>query len=447
MSLLLIKLTKSGINHLFDIDFDIYFSEPIVYLVVLGIVLLTIGLTTLVVGFYLFKKSSAINILSSKVNYSSSPILRTLLVGELAIVIILLSAILLVNKQVNYMLHQPLGYDKENVLVVNLKGFMKEPDAFANDLRKQPEVVSVGFANQHFGLSFNNRTLDGFDLTGNLEYVMCDYDFISTMNVKMINDWSNMPMSSISGLIINDHFYKRLIERHGSIEDFNAFQLKKEFKPDLSQMKIIGVTNDFNYSSAHLPVGDFAFWLLGNNSKSAVPFFHIRLEKGDLRKAMGKVEAIWKSHYQEQPFNYFFLEDKIAEQYKAEILLRKILLVFSFIGLVISTIGITVFSLFISQQRTKEIGIRKVNGARISEVLMMLNKDFVKWVAIAFVIATPIAYYAMHKWLENFAYKTELSWWIFALAGLLALGIALLTVSFQSWKAATRNPVEALRYE
>ena len=99
------------------------------------------------------------------------------------------------------------------------------------------------------------------------------------------------------------------------------------------------------------------------------------------------------------------------------------------------------------QQRTKEIGIRKVNGARIYEVLLMLNKDFVKWVAIAFVIATPIAWYAMHKWLENFAYKTELSWWIFALAGSFTLGISLLTVSWLSWKAATRNPVEALRYE
>jgi putative ABC transport system permease protein len=101
----------------------------------------------------------------------------------------------------------------------------------------------------------------------------------------------------------------------------------------------------------------------------------------------------------------------------------------------------------VAQQKIKEIGIRKVNGARISEVLVMLNKDFVKWVAIAFVIATPIAYYAMNKWLENFAYKTELSWWIFALAGLLALGIALLTVSFQSYKAAVKNPVESLRYE
>jgi putative ABC transport system permease protein len=99
------------------------------------------------------------------------------------------------------------------------------------------------------------------------------------------------------------------------------------------------------------------------------------------------------------------------------------------------------------ESRIKEIGIRKINGAKISEVMSMLNKDLVKWVAIAFVVAVPIAYYAMNKWLENFAYKTELSWWIFTLAGVLALGIALLTVSWQSWRAATRNPVEALRYE
>lgn len=117
------------------------------------------------------------------------------------------------------------------------------------------------------------------------------------------------------------------------------------------------------------------------------------------------------------------------------------------ISIFLSMIGLFAISIKSSQRRTKEIGIRKVNGAKISEILAMLNRDFVKWVAIAFVIATPIAYYAMHKWLENFAYKTELSWWIFALAGLLALGVALLTVSWQSWKAATRNPVEALRYE
>jgi putative ABC transport system permease protein len=133
--------------------------------------------------------------------------------------------------------------------------------------------------------------------------------------------------------------------------------------------------------------------------------------------------------------------------YKTELLQAKLLTIFTFISLVICSMGLLGISLLIAQRRVKEIGIRKVNGAQITEILIMLNKDLVKWVIIAFVVATPIAYYAMYKWLENFAYKTELSWWIFALAGLLALGIALITVSWQSWRSATRNPVEALRYE
>ena len=119
----------------------------------------------------------------------------------------------------------------------------------------------------------------------------------------------------------------------------------------------------------------------------------------------------------------------------------------SIIAILIACIGLFGLSSILLNKRTKEIGIRKVNGAKISEVIIMLNKDFAKWVAIAFVIACPISYFAMTKWVENFAFKTSLSWWIFALAGLLALGIALLTVSWQSWRAATKNPVEALKYE
>lgn len=141
------------------------------------------------------------------------------------------------------------------------------------------------------------------------------------------------------------------------------------------------------------------------------------------------------------------MDDKIAQQYKSEDILKRILMSFSILGIIIGILGVSALSFFISEQRTKEIGIRKVNGAKTHEIITMLNKNFLKWVAMAFVLACPIAWYAMHKWLENFAYKTKLSWWIFALAGLIAMGITLLTVSFQSWKAASRNPVESLRYE
>ena len=141
------------------------------------------------------------------------------------------------------------------------------------------------------------------------------------------------------------------------------------------------------------------------------------------------------------------LDQAIENLYKSDLQFRRAFSLFAGCAIIICCLGILAMPLFTCQRRIKEIGISKVNGARISEVMVMLNKDFVKWVAIAFVIACPIAWYAMHRWLENFAYKTELSWWIFALAGLLALGIALFTVSWQSWKAATRNPVEALRDE
>ena len=147
------------------------------------------------------------------------------------------------------------------------------------------------------------------------------------------------------------------------------------------------------------------------------------------------------------PVEISFFDQAIENLYQSELQFRRTFSLFAGCAIVICCLGILAMSLFACQRRVKEIGIRKVNGARVAEVLTMLNRNFVKWVLIAFVIATPVSWLIMSKWLESYAYKTSLSWWIFALAGLLALGIALLTVSWQSWKAATRNPVEALRYE
>jgi putative ABC transport system permease protein len=275
--------------------------------------------------------------------------------------------------------------------------------------------------------------------------VFANYDYLKTMNIQLLENWILPSADTVRGMVINNHLYKRLLEKHGSMEALNAFQETQPLEPDQTRINFIGVAKDFNYSSAHETVGDFTFWLDESNNRAR--FIHIRLTPGNLHAGMQKIRETWNTFYPGQEFDYFFIDETIAMQYKAETILSRILFAFSTIGILISIIGISALSLFISQQRTKEIGIRKVNGARVSEILALLNKDFVKWVIISFVIATPIAWYAMHLWLENFAYKTTLSWWIFALAGLLALGIALLTVSWQSWRAATRNPVEALRYE
>ncbi|MBK6285576.1 MAG: FtsX-like permease family protein [Draconibacterium sp.] len=228
----------------------------------------------------------------------------------------------------------------------------------------------------------------------------------------------------------------------------------KEFKLNFSQGgdevikiprgKIIGVVKDFHLSSMKKEIEPLVLfkrenlWLI-----NFVVSYHPEMQEA----AIADMSKVWNSLFPEYPFQFKYVGNMYQQVYKSEFLQAKLLSIFTVIALFICSIGLFGLSLIITQHRTKEIGVRKVNGAKVSEILAMLNKDFMKWVAIAFVVACPFAYFAMNKWLENFAYKIELSWWIFALAGLLALGIAILTVSFQSWKAARRNPVEALRYE
>jgi putative ABC transport system permease protein len=174
---------------------------------------------------------------------------------------------------------------------------------------------------------------------------------------------------------------------------------------------------------------------------------NIKINNQNTAQSIKYIEGLWNELSPKTPFEYEFLDKTYGQLYESEENLQKIFTTFSVIAIIIACLGLFGLALNSTQQRLKEISIRKINGAKISEVLIMLNKDFIKWIVIAFVIACPIAWYVMHEWLNNFAYKTDLSLWIFAIAGILALGIALLTVSYLSWKAASRNPVEGLRYE
>ena len=448
ISLLFIQGVNPIVNQLFDIDFKIYYNEPIIYWSILAVIGVCLTITAFFVAVFFLNRNSTIDIFSQRNNFSGSSVLKGLLVGQVAIVIVLISGTFLVNKQIDFVLNRPLGFNKENVVVLELKDFSKDPAVFARELEKHSFVKSVGFTRQYFGYPSPSLPLEGLGLEGNTEFVIANYDYLKTMNIKLIKNWINPSADTVRGAVINNHLYKRLMEKYGNLEAINAYQQTQQLKrgkKNYQIIKFLGVAEDFNYNSAHKPIGDFIFWL--DESRNRGRFIHIRLGEGSLHAGMNAIKKVWNEYYPNHEMDYFFMDEKIAQQYKAETILSRVLFAFSSIGVLISIIGISALALFISQQRTKEIGIRKVNGANVSEILATLNKDFVKWVTIAFIVATPIAYYSMNKWLESFAYKTDLSWWIFALAGLLALGIALLTVSWQSWKAATRNPVEALRYE
>ncbi|WP_164977447.1 ABC transporter permease [Ancylomarina salipaludis] len=445
ISLLGIELIKPFINQFYEIQFDIFYDESIIYWSILIILLFSGLISVLFVRFFILKNNSTSETIKGLRSLTGKRLLQPLMIFQITIVIVLISATLLVNKQIDYLLDKPLGFNTHNIVVLRLKDFSKDPNIFANELRKKSQIESIGFTRQYFGYPTQTFSLDGFGIEGNAEMSFADYDFFKTMGIHFVHNFVNPSRDTIEGMVINNHLYKRLIDKHKTLENLNSYRSDIPLEADQRRVDIIGVVDDFNYSSAHNPIGDYIF-LLGESRYNA-RFIHVRISPQNIKTGMKCIQDEWSKHYPKEKLEYFFMDDKIAQQYQSENILRKILMSFSILGILIGIIGISALSYFISEQRTKEIGIRKVNGAQTHEIITMLNRDFGWWVFIAFIISCPLAWYAMDKWLENFAYKTELSWWIFVLSGLIAMGIALLTVSFQSWRAATRNPVESLRYE
>jgi len=445
ISLFVIGLIKPIISQFYEIQFDIFYNEPTIYLSILMIISLGGIISVLFVRFFILKNYSTSEIIKGLHPLSGKQLLQPLMIFQMLIVIILIASTILVNKQINFILDKPLGFTKDNIVVIHQKDYSKDPKVFANELKKNSQIVSVGFTRQYFGHPTQTISLDGLGIEGTAEMSFPNFDFLQTMDIQLVHDYINRSKDTIEGMIINNHLYERLMEKHQSIENLNAFRSGIPLEADQRRYDIIGVVEDFNYNSAHEQIGDYVF-LIGE-SRSRSRFTHIKIASGNIRPAMDYIQEEWQKHYPNQEMDYFFMDEKVGQQYKSENILRKILLSFSLLGIIIGIMGISALSYFSSEQRTKEIGIRKTNGAKTHEIIKMLNKDFLRWVIIAFVLASPIAWYAMNKWLENFAYKTELSWWIFALAGIIAMGIALLTVSWQSWRAARRNPVDSLRYE
>jgi putative ABC transport system permease protein len=369
---------------------------------------------------------------------------------QLAIATLLISSTIIINNQLQLVMKTKTGFDKENTLIVYnpyTEDMNERYNLFRQKLSNLPMIKSIGVAQNAPGNTINNFSPawlpDQSNQKTDLGQISIDHDFLKTVGANFVagRDFDiKVSSDKKTGMIINRSAVKAL-----SLTDPIGKRIVIQNNVDTpnNELEVIGVIEDMQYFTlreASKPV----MYFIKDWGKYEIA---IKLSSGNYSATLKQIEAIWKDIAPQWPFSFQFMDERISLNYKSEINTAKIITGLSGVSIFLSILGILGLILFTIQQRTKEIGIRKVNGARVSEVMAMLNKDFVKWVAIAFVIATPIAWYAMHKWLENFAYKTDLSWWIFAFAGLLTLGIALLTVSWQSWKAATRNPVEALRYE
>ncbi|WP_346863085.1 ABC transporter permease [uncultured Draconibacterium sp.] len=383
---------------------------------------------------------------------------QVIVVTQFVIIIAIMAGIAGVNKQVHFLVDKDKGFDVKNTMVVKVPKNLRKTSQRINNLQAfEEELLShssiLGFSSSNVipgdlsAYNFNfTETLSGKG--GKAALIVADNNFIKNYNIPLLagmNFRGEGTSSDNNSCIIN----RAGLQYLGFQNPYEAIGRKIKMEDESGMQKfevtVIGVAENVDFSDAkesHKPM------VLINWTENMIwGNYSVKLASADFATVIPFIREKFRGTFPNYPFEYLIVEDYYNRQFDKEIQLVKIFRLFIVVAIFISVINLFSISWLISLARVKEIGVRKVNGAKISEILTMLNKDFIKWVAIAFVIATPLAWIAMNKWLENFAYKTTLSWWIFAIAGALALGIALLTVSWQSWRAATRNPVEALRYE
>jgi putative ABC transport system permease protein len=380
----------------------------------------------------------------NKTNFSFRGILVTM---QFAIAIVLIAFTLLVQKQVRFGSNN-LGFKQNNIIEIKLTeqlGLKK--DVLKNLLMENPSVKKVSFSQFYPSKMISNWTTQ-IDIKGEKKKVSfdtfcADADFFDILGIEVISGklYSSNFSSDKKKLIVNEAFL-----REYNIKDPVGVKVIMGM-PDEQGLssEIIGVVKDFHYKPVNLPIAPLA---IRNETNASYCMVNIQEEQfKSLKETIDNIRKTASELSPSFPVEVTFLDQAVQNMYQAEVRYRRTLSLLAGSAIIICCLGILAMSIFACQRRVKEIGIRKVNGARISEILAMLNIDFVKWVGIAFIIACPVAWYVMHKWLQSFAYKTEIRLWLFGLAGIMVLGIALLTVSWQSWRAATRNPVEALRYE
>ncbi len=362
---------------------------------------------------------------------------------QFGIVIILLISIFTIQKQNKLLLNHELGINKENILLLESdEEFLNNELAIIKDkINQLAGVQAVSLSSQPIGTGI---TQNGYALEGQTERIMIkalytDKDFLSCYGIHLQEgrNFSGNPIADKDVILVN----QELIKEQNWKEPLN-----KTLERD-GTLHVIGTINDFNFTS--LQYGIQPMLIMANPDWDGWGFstVSIRFQTNNIKKLRDDISKIWNKYLPESPYKISFFDDYLNTNYTSYLQQQKIITFFGFIGILIACIGLFGITVFLSHAKMKEIGIRKVNGAKIGEVLILLNKQFIKWVSIAFLVTIPIAWFLMHKWLQDFAYKTDLSIWIFATAGIITFFVALLTVTWQSWKAAIRNPIEALRDE
>jgi putative ABC transport system permease protein len=373
---------------------------------------------------------------------------KGLVIFQFAISILLIISTIIVSKQLSFMRKQDLGFDKEQIVVLSLRGSgeaRQKYNVLKNEFMKHATIVSASASYTVPGRNPSSNAMLPEGFTGDQWQTFlinwADYDYLETYKIKLAagRDFSrDFETDKEEAFILNEAAVKSLGWNSSEDAIGKTWNLGNRRKG-----KVIGVTKDYHFNSLHQKISPLVIHL----DPDYFVYLSLRFTTGSISETLSFIEEAWKELVPGEPFSYFFLNEDFDRQYRAEVQVQAIVSLFTIMGMVIACLGLFGLTSFSVEQRKKEIGIRKVLGLANHKIVYLLVKDFLILVLIANVVALPVGWLSMNKWLQNFAYRTNMSIWIFLLSGFAAFAIALLTVSFQTIRAATANPVDSLRYE
>ena len=370
---------------------------------------------------------------------------KIMVIIQFTIAISLIIVTIFVFKQLSFVRNIDLGFNKENKLVMQLPIDSEKMEAFKNELLQISgvEEATICFAppGSNSAMIVNAVTEESDDGMM-VSALSCDYDYIPLFDLELV-DGRNFSADNESdangGIIINEAAIKQL-----GIEDPVGKELSYPLIPNTeNNSKIIGILKDFHFKSLREEISPVVLFIGGQHNSTLV----LQYKQENLPEVLASITNKWNEMIPNEPFEYSFLDEDYDKLYNADEKMGKLFIFFSILIVFIACLGIYGLATFLGEQRVKEIGVRKVMGASTSNIMQLLTKDFTKWVIISNIIAIPIGYYIMNKWLQDFAYRTHLSFWVFALAGVITLVISLLTISVQTYRTANLNPSKTLKYE
>lgn len=434
------------LNACFPESWSIPYKSVEFWFLTISLFLLAMVLVSILSSISLFKAQS---IIDSNVKPKGIKAAIPLVVFQFILVVGLSGFTMQVNRQMNYIEHKEQGYSSENIVVLKVPQLNSRIHLLRQELISVPGIEHVATVQHYPGGKFQDMTFTQGDISYPFVFGFADKHTLGTLGVKPVKYFTDQGEDATDGWIINETFYQKLRAVYSDEQIATGDFMVSESSADedgLTDFVILGVAEDFHYASLHSEIESFAYYIRGDNERIN-RYIILRFNQYQVKEVLKDMEAVVESLYPGYILDYTLLNEKIQHRYRSEKILLQLINIFSVLAVFVACLGLIGLSIFISEKRSKEIGIRKVNGAKSLEILILLNKDILKWVCIAIIIATPVSWYYSNRWMEGFAYRSTNNWWIFVLAGILAIVIALITVSWQTFRSARKNPVESLKYE